>query len=399
MGKLKDNDDRVTRPAERAQAAPSPVSRLWRVAGTAAVLGMAIVGLVVSLSLLGTSSSWDDGVTLVSLTDIEGTSAIAGEDGQPAQLTGQIVRIDESTVVIDGQTVTIDSGTNFDNFEGLPLDEQQYVEIEGIPQPDGSILATNIDLQPDPPLDPPPVDAGGPDPPSIPTNGPFPTATANPGSSPAPALNSSPTPIAPSEPQADFTAYVIALSGSTAVIGAFTVRADAFTDFQNFGGQPLAAGQYVAVHGRIQVDGSVLATTIELRAAAPPTSAPAPTPTSVPASTPVPTSAPVPTPTPIPGPPPTPAPNPTPVQTPAPTPTPSPTSTPDPDTGVQMEFEGTIGATDGSTLVIGGFTVRIDASTDLESFEGQPPAVGQHVEVHGWLQTDGSVLAYKIDLD
>ena len=63
-----------------------------------------------------------------------------------------------------------------------------------------------------------------------------------------------------------------------------------------------------------------------------------------------------------------------------------------------MEFKGTIGATDGSTLVIGGFTVTIDSSTDLESFDGQPPAVGQYVEVHGWLQTNGSVFAYKIEL-
>ncbi|MFQ5472521.1 MAG: DUF5666 domain-containing protein, partial [Dehalococcoidia bacterium] len=138
----------------------------------------------------------------------------------------------------------------------------------------------------------------------------------------------------------NFTGDVESLNENTATIGGFAVTFDANTDFENFGGQPLAVGQNVEVHGWLLTDGSVLATKIDLKSSPPPT----------------------------------------------------------PPPNVEIEFTGFVEALNADTATIDGFTVRFDGNTNFENFNGQPLAIGQHVAVHGWLLTDGSVLATKIDL-
>jgi hypothetical protein len=59
---------------------------------------------------------------------------------------------------------------------------------------------------------------------------------------------------------------------------------------------------------------------------------------------------------------------------------------------VELEFRGTVSAINGDVWSIGSKTVTVDSSTKLEN----NPAVGDMVEVHAVMQSDGSLLATNI---
>ena len=85
------------------------------------------------------------------------------------------------------------------------------------------------------------------------------------------------------------------------------------------------------------------------------------------------------------------------VSTLTPTPTPTPTATADPTP--EVEIKGVVESVGDGTFVVGGVTVVVTTDTRLDDFGGQPLAAGQRVEVHGVMQSDGSILATSVELD
>ena len=70
----------------------------------------------------------------------------------------------------------------------------------------------------------------------------------------------------------------------------------------------------------------------------------------------------------------------------------------------EMELRGFVESTGVSSLIVSGRTVTVDEMTEILGRQNQPIALsdiatGAFVEVEGWMQADGSVLAKKVKLE
>ncbi|MBI5956313.1 MAG: hypothetical protein HY871_04865 [Chloroflexi bacterium] len=73
-----------------------------------------------------------------------------------------------------------------------------------------------------------------------------------------------------------------------------------------------------------------------------------------------------------------------------------PKETKTPEAGIKVEFEGVISSMNGSSWVVGGRTVYVDAGT---KFEGRKAEVGAVAEVEALLRADGTLLALSIEVE
>jgi len=150
------------------------------------------------------------------------------------EFKGLIESIDvaNSSMVVAGRQVLTNESTRFEGDDHLPLtfadfSVGQRVEVEGILQPDGSVLASKVELDDD---------------------------------------------LDDDEIEAEFKGLIesIDAANGTMVVAGHQVLTDAFTRFEGDNHLPLAfedfsVGQFVEVEGVLQPDGTILAAKIEIK--------------------------------------------------------------------------------------------------------------------------------------
>jgi len=176
-----------------------------------------------------------DGLTLNITVRVSGSSASRvddDDDGAEVEFRGTIDSVGTSSLVVEGRTVMVDDDTRILDRDNLPvplgsLGAGDFVEVEAIAQPDGSLLGKKIELEDG-------EDEGDDD-------------------------------------EGDDVEFVGTVSStSPLVIGGRDVTTDSSTRYLGHGNETLSAGQVlmvgnrVEVEGHVQTGGSVLAKKIKL---------------------------------------------------------------------------------------------------------------------------------------
>jgi len=149
-----------------------------------------------------------------------------------------------------------------------------------------------------------------------------------------PTTVSTATPVA--QIKVEFKGVISSIGASSWVVGGRTVYFDAGTKFE---GRKAEVGAVAEVEALLRADGTLLALSIEVE---------------------------------------------------------GPKETKTPEAGVKVEFKGVISGMNGSSWVVGGRTVYIDAGT---KFEGRKAEVGAVAEVEALLRADGTLLALSIEVE
>jgi hypothetical protein len=277
------------------------------------------------------------------------------------------------TVQTDGSTV-FRMGGNLVAFGDLKAG--QKVEVEGSPQPDGSLLARKVNIE-------------TPEQEETRTPTMSPTATTTPPTAtPTPTVTTTPataTPTRTPRPEGvDLEGAVGPITAPTFTLmtrsGPVMIQTNSATLFRKEDGPATFAdiktGGRVEVEGTSQNDGSVLASRVNIEGGD--DQEPTKTPTGIATAT-------------------------TTATTPQPTRTPTPTRTPEVE---KADLEGTVGNISGSSFVLmtrsGPVTIQTNSATQFRN-DDKPAGFadikpGAEVEVQGTARPDGSVLASTVSI-
>jgi hypothetical protein len=92
------------------------------------------------------------GQTLTLTVRVSGSSASKIEDGSEVELRAKVDSVGSSSLVVGGRTVRVDGSTRLLDRNNMPIRLSEFkagdfVEAEGYPQPDGSLLAKKVKLE------------------------------------------------------------------------------------------------------------------------------------------------------------------------------------------------------------------------------------------------------------
>ncbi len=308
--------------------------------------------------------------------------------GLVESLTGERWSVAGITVIVAGE-----ARVSGDPAPGV------MVEVSGVSQADGTVLASRVSVIAPTPTPAEPV--ASPTAIAIPSATPLPVPTED---QPSPIPDASPTPREDQGIEIEFTGIVESIGASQWQISGQAVSVTAATELR---GNP-QVGQTVKVKAIRRVDDTLAARRIEIITGTPePTASRTPEPKSTEGQ-----GTPQPTPTHTPGsgggsgPSPSKTPEPQQTETPEPTHTPgsgggstptatnpptiTPTDTPEPE---EVEFEGTLQSINGNLWTVGGQAVTVTDSTEIRD----NPQVGDTVKVRAQRQPDGSLVAERIE--
>jgi hypothetical protein len=300
------------------------------------------------------------------------------------EFRGAIELIESDRWIVAGITVRITEQTRASGSPALGA----IVEVTGLSQADGTVLAARIDVSDESPAGPEAAPSAAPTATPAPAETPAPTQIAPGADTPAP--SASPGPTEDEGVEVEFTGVVESINAETWRIGGQTVRVTAATELR--GGPQI--GLTVEVKAVRFADGSLVARRIEVKASP---GGPSATNTPEPSET---LAAPTATRTPGSGG----GSGPSPSNTPKPSPTPQPASTPDSGGGSgpspsntpeaeEVEFEGVLQSINGNVWTVGGQAVIVTGETEIRD----NPQVGDQVRVKAERQPDGSLIAQRIE--
>jgi len=149
---------RFPMPLRQALAPLQHLSLPYRLAAAAAAV------FLMAGAMMGSAAAGDPGSPLRSWFSSGSNSSVSVSASTPsptptptatavptpeAEIKGAIESVGDGTFVVGGVTVVVTADTRFDEFDGQLLAAGQRVEVHGVLQNDGSVLATRVELEDD----------------------------------------------------------------------------------------------------------------------------------------------------------------------------------------------------------------------------------------------------------